>query len=191
VQDGFIANTTRGSTIHAVPACGRESDVAVYKGNQGGDGIGSTLDRKKSPDGNRGHQRSGFTSSRRASLAQSPDGGDDFESVTKTDGMGPMARGRGGIRGVPDGAGPDTECSTESSWERRPHHWGQARLVLPSGEARAYSARFDTSLLSTPPSSGGRDCQHGPQHGSTLVLVREGPAERGSAETRVSRPRGK
>jgi hypothetical protein len=191
MQDGFIANTTHGSTIHAVPAYGRESGVAVYKGNQGGDGIGSTLDRKESPDGNRRHQRLGSTSSRRASLARSPDGGDDFESVTQTDGMGPMARGRGGIQRVPDGVGPDTECSTESSRERRPHHRGHARLVSPSGEARAYSVRFDTSLLSTPPSSGGRDCQHGPQHGSTSVLVREGPAGRGSAETRGSRPRGK
>jgi hypothetical protein len=86
MQDGFIANTIHGSTIHAVPACGRESGVVVYKGNQGGDGTGSMLDRKESPDGNRGHQRSGSTSSRRASLAQSPDGGDDFENVTQTDG---------------------------------------------------------------------------------------------------------
>jgi hypothetical protein len=97
-----------------------------------------------------------------------------------------MARGRGGIQGVPDGAGPDTECSTESSWERRLHHQSQARLVSPSGEARAY-----TSLLPTPASSDGRDRQHGPQHRSTLVLVGEGPAGRGSAETRGSRPRGK
>jgi hypothetical protein len=158
---------------------------------QGGDGIESTLDRKESSEGNRGHQRSGSTSSRRASLAQSPDGGDNFESVTQTDGMGPMARGRGGIQGVPYGAGPDTECSTESSRERRPHHRGQARPVLPSGEARAYSVRFDTSPLSTPPNSGGRDCQHGPQHRSTLISIREGPAGQGSAETRGSRPRGK
>jgi hypothetical protein len=191
MHDDFIANTTHGSTIHAVPACGTESGVAVYKGNQGGDGTGSTLDKKECSDGNQGHQRSGSTSSRRASLAQSPNGGDDFESVTQTDGMGPIARGRGGIQGVPDGADPDTECSTESSWERRPDHWGQARLVLPSGEARAYSARFDTSLLSTRPSSGGRDRQHGPQHGSTLELVREGPAGGGPAETRGSRPRSK
>jgi hypothetical protein len=62
MQDGFIANTTHGSTIHAVPACGRESGVAVYKGNQGGDGTGSTLDRKESLDENRGHQRLGSTS---------------------------------------------------------------------------------------------------------------------------------
>jgi hypothetical protein len=89
MQDGFIANTTHGSTIRAVPACGRESGVAVYKGNQGGDGIGSTLDRKESPDGNWGHQRSGSTSSRRALLAQSLDGGDDFESVTQTEGWAP------------------------------------------------------------------------------------------------------
>jgi hypothetical protein len=102
-----------------------------------------------------------------------------------------MARGRGGIQGVPNEAGPDTECSTQSSRERRPHHRGQARLVSPSGDARAYSARVDTSLLSTPPSSGGRDRQHGPQHGSTLVLVREEPAGRGSAATTGSRPRGK
>jgi hypothetical protein len=52
MQDGFIVNTTHGSTIHVVPACGRESGVAVYKGNQGGDGTGSTLDRKESPGGN-------------------------------------------------------------------------------------------------------------------------------------------
>jgi hypothetical protein len=97
MQDGVIANTTHGSTIHVVPACGRQSAIVVYKGNQGGDGIGSMLDRKESPDGNRGHQRSGSTSSRRAFLAQSSDGGDNFESVTQTDGMGPIARGRGGI----------------------------------------------------------------------------------------------
>jgi hypothetical protein len=97
MEDGFIANTIHGSTIHAVPACGRESGVAIYKGEQGGDGTGSTLDRKESPDGNQGHQCSGSTSSRRASLAQSQDRGDDFESVTQTDGMGPMARDRGGI----------------------------------------------------------------------------------------------
>jgi hypothetical protein len=108
MQNGFIANTTHGSTIHDVPACGKESGVAVYKGNQGGDGTGSTLDRKESLDGNRGHQRLGSTSSRRASLAQSPDRENDFESVTQTDGMGPMARDRGVIQGVPDGAGPDT-----------------------------------------------------------------------------------
>jgi hypothetical protein len=102
-----------------------------------------------------------------------------------------MARGRGGIQGVPDGAGPDTECNTESSRKRRPHLRGQARLVLPSGEARAYSARFDTSLLFTPPSSGGRDRQHGLQHGSTLILVRERPAGWEPAETRGTRPRGK
>jgi hypothetical protein len=83
MQDGFIANTTHGSTIHAVPACGRESGVAVYKGNQGGDGTGSMPDRKDSSDGNRGHQQFGSTSSRRASLAQSQDRGDDFESVTQ------------------------------------------------------------------------------------------------------------
>jgi hypothetical protein len=70
---------------------------------------------KESPDGNRGHQRSGSTSSRRASLAQSPDGGDDFESLTQTDGMGPMAGVRGDVQGVPDGTRPDIECSTESS----------------------------------------------------------------------------
>jgi hypothetical protein len=35
MQDGFIANTTHGSTIHAVPACGRESGVAVYKAETG------------------------------------------------------------------------------------------------------------------------------------------------------------
>jgi hypothetical protein len=40
-----------------------------------------------------------------------------------------MAQGRGGIQGVPDGAGTDTECSTEDSRERRPHHRGKARLV--------------------------------------------------------------
>jgi hypothetical protein len=106
MQDGFTANTTHGSTVHAVPACGGESGVAVYKGDKGGDGIGSTLDRKESPDGNRRHQRSGSSGSRRASLAQSQDRGNDFESVSNTDGMGPMARGRGGIQGVPDGTGP-------------------------------------------------------------------------------------
>jgi hypothetical protein len=160
MQDGFIANTTHGSTTHVVPACGKESGDAVYKGDKGGDGIGSTLDRKDSLDGNRGHQCSGSAGSRRASLAQSPDRGNDFESVIQTDGMGPMARGRGGIQGVPDGTGPDTKCSTEDSRERRPHHRGQVRLVLPSGEARAYSARFDNSLLPTAPSSGGRVGQH-------------------------------
>jgi hypothetical protein len=191
MQDGFIANTTHGSTIHAVPACGGESGVDVYKGNKGRDGIGSTLDRKESPDGNRGHQRSGSSGSRRASLARSQDRGNDFESVTQTDGMGPMAWGRGGIQGVPDGTGPDTECSTEDSRERRPHHWGQVHLVSPSGEARAYSAPFDTPLLPTAPSSGGRVGQHASQHGSTSVLVREGTAGQGHAETRGSRPRGK
>jgi hypothetical protein len=114
MQNGFIANTTHDSTIHAVPACGRESGAAVYKGNQSGDETGCTLDRKESPNRNRGYQRSGSTSSRRASLAQSPDGGDDFEIVIQTDGMGPMAWGRGGIQGVPNGTGPDTERSTES-----------------------------------------------------------------------------
>jgi hypothetical protein len=98
MQDGFFANTTHGSTIHAVPACGEKSDgVAVYKGDKGGDGIGSTLDRKESPYGNRGHQHSGSLGSRRASLAQSQDRGNDLESVIQTDGMGPMAWGRDGI----------------------------------------------------------------------------------------------
>jgi hypothetical protein len=46
MQDGFTTNTTHNSTIHAVPACGREGGVVVYKGNQGGDGTGSTLNRK-------------------------------------------------------------------------------------------------------------------------------------------------
>jgi hypothetical protein len=82
MQDGFIANTTHGSTIHDMLACGRESGVAVYKGNKGGDGIGSPLDRKESFDGKRGHQRSGSSGSRRGLLAQSQDRGDDFESVT-------------------------------------------------------------------------------------------------------------
>jgi hypothetical protein len=102
-----------------------------------------------------------------------------------------MARGRGGIQGVPDGAGTDTECSTEDSRKRRPHHRGKARLVSPSVEARAYSARLDTSLMPTAPSSGGRVGQHASQHGSTSVLVREGPAGRAPAETRGSRPRGR
>jgi hypothetical protein len=97
MQDGFAANTTHVATIHAVRASGEKGGVAVYKGDKGGDGIGSTLDGKESPDGNRGHQRSGSSSSRRASLAQSSDRGNDFESVIQTDGMGPMARGRGGI----------------------------------------------------------------------------------------------
>jgi hypothetical protein len=120
MQDGFAANTTHVATIHAVRAGGGEGGVAVYKGVKGGDGIGSTLDKKESPDGNRGHQHSGSLGSRRASLAQSPDRGNDSESVTQTDGMGPMARARGGIQGVPDGAGTDTECSTEDSQERKP-----------------------------------------------------------------------
>jgi hypothetical protein len=64
------------------------------------------------------------------------------------------------------------------------------RLISPSGEARAYSARFDTSLLPTAPSSGGRVGQLASQHGSTVVLVRERPAVRCSVETRGSRPRG-
>jgi hypothetical protein len=115
MQDGFAANTTHGATIHAVRAGRREGGIAVYKGVKGGDGVGSTLGRKESPDGNRGHQRSGSSGSRRTSLAQSQDRGNDFESVTQTDGIGPMARARDGIQGVPDGAGTDTECSTKDS----------------------------------------------------------------------------
>jgi hypothetical protein len=191
MQDGFIANTTHGSTIHAVPACGGECEVAVYKGGKGGDGIGSTLDRKESPDENRGHQRSGSLGSRRASLAQSQDLEDDFESVTQTNGMGPIARARGGIQGVPDGVGTDIECNTESRGGRRTHHRVKARLVLPSVEARAYSARLDTSLMPTEPTQVAVLSQHAAQHGSTLVLVREGPAGRAPAATRGSRPRGK
>jgi hypothetical protein len=171
MQDGFAANTTQVATIHAVRAGGGEGGVAVYKGVKGGDGIGSTLDRKESPDGNRGHQRSGSSGSRRASLAQSPDRGNDFKSVSQTDGMSPMARARGGIQRVPDGAGTDTECSTEDSRERRSHHRGKARLVSPSVEARAYSVRLDTPLMPTAPSAGGRVGQHTSQHGSTSVTI--------------------
>jgi hypothetical protein len=154
MQDGFTANTTHGPTLHVVRADGQEGGAAAHKGVEGGDGIGSTLDRKESPDGNRGHRRSGSLGSRRALLAQSQDCGDDFESVTQTDGVGPMARVRGGIQGVPHGAGTGTECSTEDSRERRPHHWGKARLVSSSVEAMAYSARLDTPLMPTAPSAG-------------------------------------
>jgi hypothetical protein len=139
-----------------VPARGRVGSVAVYKGAEDGDGIRSTLDRKESPDGKRGYIsafRFNSSSSRRASLAQSPNCGNDLESVTQTDGVDPMARVRGGIQGVPDGAGTDIECNTEDSRERRPHHRGKARLVLPSVEVRAYSARLDTPLMPTAPSA--------------------------------------
>jgi hypothetical protein len=73
MQDGFITDTTHGPAIHAVRPGGGESGDAVYKGAEVGDGTGSTLDRKESPDGKRGHQRSDSLSSRRASLAQSPE----------------------------------------------------------------------------------------------------------------------
>jgi hypothetical protein len=191
MQDGFTANTTHGPTSHVVRLGGREGGAAAYKGVEGGDGIESTLDRKESPDGNRGHQRSGSSGSRRASLAQSQDCGDDFESVTLTDGVGPMARVRGCIQGVPDGAGTDTECSTEDSRERRPYHRGKARLVSPSVEARAYSARLDTPLMPTAPSAGGRVGKHTAEHGSSAVLVGEGPAGRAPTETGGGRPRGR
>jgi hypothetical protein len=192
MQDGFTAtDTTHGSTLHVVRSSGREGGAALYKGVEGKDGIGSTLDRKESPDGNRGHQRSGSPGSRRALLAQSQDCGDDFESVTQTNGVGPMARVRSGIQGVPDGAGTNTECSTEDSRERRPHHRGKARLVSPSVEARAYSARLDTPLMPTTPSAGGRVGEHTAEHGSSAVLVREGPAGRASTETGEGTPRGR
>jgi hypothetical protein len=58
MQDGFITDTTHGPAIHAVQPGGGESGDAVYKGAEVGDGTGSTLDRKESPDGKRGHQRS-------------------------------------------------------------------------------------------------------------------------------------
>jgi hypothetical protein len=100
-----------------------------------------------------------------------------------------MARGRGSIQGVPDGA--DTECSTEDSRERRPHDRGKARLVLPSVEARAYSVRLDTPLMPTAPSAGGRVGKHTAEHGSSAILVREGPAGRAPIEIRGGRPRGR
>jgi hypothetical protein len=190
MQDGFTANTTHGSTLHVVRSGGRGGGAATYKGVEGGDGIGFTL-RKESPDGNRGHQRSGSLGSRRASRAESQDRGNDFESVTQTDGVGPMARVRGCIQRVPDGAGTNTECSTENSRERRPYHRGKARLVLPSVEARAYSARLDTPLMPTAPSAGGRVGKHTAQHGSSMILVREGPAGRAPIETGGDRPRGR
>jgi hypothetical protein len=101
-----------------------------------------------------------------------------------------MARVKGGIQGVPDGAGTDTECSTEDNRERRPHHRGKARLVSPSVEARAYSARLDTPLMPTAPSAGGRVGNDTAQHGSSAILVREGPARRAPRETGGGRPRG-
>jgi hypothetical protein len=191
MQDGFIADATHSPTIHAVPARGREDSVAIYKGVEDGDGIRSTLDRKESPDGKRGHQRSDFLSSRRASLAQSSYRGNDLESVTQTDGVDPMARVRGGVQGVPDGTGTDIECSIEDSRKRRPHHRGKARLVSPSVEARPYSARLDTPLMPTAPSAGGRLSKHTAKHGSSTVLVGEGPTGRVPAEARGGRPRGR
>jgi hypothetical protein len=198
MQDGFTADTAHGSTLHVVRSSGQEGGAGDYKGVEGGDGTGSTLDRKESPDGNRGHQRSGSSESRRASMAQSQDRGDDFESVTQTDGVGPMARVRGGIQGVPDGAGTDTECSTEDSRERRPHHRGKARLVLPSVEARAYGTVPGSTplscprhpaqvavLVSTQPSTGPPRywSEKDPQGG---LLQRPGEADPGADSTRTT-----
>jgi hypothetical protein len=194
MQDGFTANTTHGSTLNVVQSGGREGGAATYKS---GDGIGSTVDRKESSDGNRGHQRSGSLDSRRASLAQSQDRGHDFESVTQTDGVGPMARVRGGIQGVPDGAGTDTECNTEDGRERSgPHHWGEARLVLPSVEARAYSARLDTPLMPTAPAqvavlanthpSTGPLCYWSEREPQGGLLQRPGEADPGANSTNTT-----
>jgi hypothetical protein len=104
-----------------------------------------------------------------------------------------MARVRGGIQGVPDGAGTDTECSTEDSRERRPHHRGKARLVLPSVEARAYSAPLSCPrhpaqvavLVSTQPSTGPPRyrSEKDPQGG---LLQRPGEADPGADSTRTT-----
>jgi hypothetical protein len=83
MQDGLATDTTHSLAIHVVRASGREGGAAAYKGVEGGDGLGSTLNRKDSPDGNRGHQRIDSSDSRRTPLAKSQVRGDDFESVTQ------------------------------------------------------------------------------------------------------------
>jgi hypothetical protein len=105
--------------------------------------------------------------------------------------MDPIARLMGGIQGVPDGAGTDIECGTEDSRERRPHHRCKARLVLPSVEAGAYIARLDTPLMPTARSAGGRVAKHIAKHGSSAVLVKEGPTGRVPEEARGGKTRGK
>jgi hypothetical protein len=104
-----------------------------------------------------------------------------------------MARDRGGISEIPDGAGSDSERSTADGRERGPCHRAEARLYLPSTEARAYSAvaDVDTSLMPQAPSTGGHPSQHLSKHGSSSILVREGSPGRAPAETRGSKPRGK
>jgi hypothetical protein len=67
-----MADTTHSSTIHIVPARGREGGIAFYKGAEDGNEIKSMLDKKESPNGKRGHQHLNSSSRRRASLAQSP-----------------------------------------------------------------------------------------------------------------------
>jgi hypothetical protein len=111
MQDGLTANTIHGPALHVVRAGGGEGGAAAYKGAEGGNGTGSALNREDAADRNGRHQRADSTDSRRASLAKTQNRGDDFKSFTQAGRVGPMARDRGGISGVP-GAGSDSERST-------------------------------------------------------------------------------
>jgi hypothetical protein len=193
MQNGLSANTTRGATISVVRPSGGEDGAVAYKGVEGENGPGSALNREDSSDGNRRHQRADSTDSGRAPLAKSQNGGNDTtEGFTQTVRVGPMARARGCISRVSDGTGSDSERSAADGRERRPYRSGEARLISPSSEARAYSAvaDIDTHLVPQAPSTGGRPSQQHSQYGSSKILVREGSPGRAPAEARGGKPRG-
>jgi hypothetical protein len=196
MQDGLAANTTHVPAIHAVRAGGGEGGDAVYTGTEGGNGLGSTFNREDAANVNRRHQRADSTGGRRASLAKSQDRGNDFESLTQTGRVGPMARDRGGISGVPGGAGSDSERSTADGGRRGPViELRRVSICLALRPGRIVQLPTSTPLscprhpaqvavlVSTTPSTG--------PPGPPLGLVREGPAGRAPAETRGSKPKGK
>ena len=148
MQDGLSTDTTHSPAVHVVRAVGEQAVLLLTRALKAETGLDLRSTGRTLLTGNRGHQRTGSTSSRRAALAEPADRGNDIESLAQGGEVDPMARTGGSISGVPDGTGSDSECSAADGRERRPHRRGETRHDSPSSEARAYSAvaRIDTHL---------------------------------------------